>query len=243
MIKIAICDDEKKELDIVIALLNQYIQKRTDINISYSGFSSGKDLLCSEECTNFDIYVLDVLMPPQNGIETGIKLREMGAKGEIIYLTTSRDYAVESYRVRTFYYLIKPVKREEFFDTLDQAIEYITKNIRESILIHTTKGLCLVALDHIIYAERVGRTIAYDCINEKKIISVSLHKSFKESVLPILKDKCFILCGSSYILNLRHILSIENNTAKMDNGDMVPLPRRLTVNIKQTWMNYWLGGK
>ena len=77
MIKIAICDDEKKELDIVIALLNQYIQKRTDINISYSGFSSGKDLLCSEECTNFDIYVLDVLMPPQNGIETGIKLREM----------------------------------------------------------------------------------------------------------------------------------------------------------------------
>ena len=62
-------------------------------------------------------------MPEMSGIELGIRLRELGCRGTIIYLTVSPDFAVDSYDARAFHYLLKPVKSTRLFEVLDQALE------------------------------------------------------------------------------------------------------------------------
>ena len=42
-------------------------------------------------------------MPELNGIETGRRLRILGDEGEIVYLTSSNDFAADSYDVRAFF--------------------------------------------------------------------------------------------------------------------------------------------
>ena len=108
MIKISICDDDICQQKRICSLLQQYEEAHPGLAARVSVFSSGPELLNqAEEENGFDLYILDVIMPKMNGIELGLKLRSINSDGVIIYLTTSRDYAVESYLVQAFYYLLK----------------------------------------------------------------------------------------------------------------------------------------
>ena len=105
MLRIAICDDEEKHLKQTAELLNTYLQSRPDLQGQVELFPSGGSLLERvEEDRSFDLYVLDILMPELSGIDTGRRLRTLGEGGEIIYLTSSNDFAADSYDVRAFFY-------------------------------------------------------------------------------------------------------------------------------------------
>ena len=81
----------------------------------------------AEEAGDFDLYVLDVVMPGLSGIQLGMRLREVGSVSPIIYLTVSPEYAVDSYATRAFHYLMKPVQPETLFQVLDEAVAALEK--------------------------------------------------------------------------------------------------------------------
>ena len=119
--KIAICDDDKNELFHILSLLADYqIQKNTDF--SYKPFESSMELATnaaeerqiSYRSSNaaeerYDIYLLDVVMPGLNGIELAKEIRSSDKAADIIFLTSSPEFAVESYTVKASNYLVKPV--------------------------------------------------------------------------------------------------------------------------------------
>lgn len=114
--RIAVCDDDEKQRSETVALLNAYFQSRTGLNGQVEAFQSGNELLVRmEELRGFDLYVLDILMPRLSGIDTGRRLRSLGECGEIIYLTNYNDFAADSYDVRAFFYLLKPVEEKSCF--------------------------------------------------------------------------------------------------------------------------------
>lgn len=132
MVRIAICDDEEKQLEQTAALLNMYLQSRSGLHGQIETFCSGGELLArAESAGGFDLYVLDILMPELSGIDTGRRLRALGEGGEIVYLTCSNDFAADSYDVRAFFYLLKPVEQEKLFLVLDGAVEKL--NHRRSV--------------------------------------------------------------------------------------------------------------
>mgnify|MGYP006900633830 CR=1 FL=1 len=57
---------------------------------------------------------------------------------------------------------------------------------------------------------------------------------------PLLASRCFLLCGASFAVNLRHVAAVEQTAAVMDDATRVPIPRRLGPQIKRAWMDYWL---
>ena len=58
---------------------------------------------------HYDIYLLDVVMPGLNGIELAKEIRSSDKAADIIFLTSSPEFAVESYTVKASNYLVKPV--------------------------------------------------------------------------------------------------------------------------------------
>ena len=96
MLKLALCDDEAEQRAAVSRLLREYAALRPELTVKLSVFSSGMELLTAAEEERFDLYVLDVVMPDLSGIDLGVKLRELGHYGAIVYLSISPEYAVES---------------------------------------------------------------------------------------------------------------------------------------------------
>lgn len=79
-------------------------------------------------------------MPDINGIKLGEQLRQDGYNGKIIYLTSSEEFAVNSYKVKAFDYLLKPLNKTEFFSTLNEAISAIFEKSDKNILIKTKQS-------------------------------------------------------------------------------------------------------
>jgi len=240
--KIAICDDDVSERERGAALLEEYLKEHPELAASLTRFESGRALLdAAEKGTGFDLYLLDILMPEMNGIEVGRTLREKGRDGTIIYLTTSPDYAVESYQTEAFFYLLKPVEREDLYKVLDRAMEAIRRRKAEAAVVQMMKGVRTIPLDDILYAERVERIMRYYLISGETIDSRPIRGAFRDAAAQLLADGRFCLCGVSFVLNLYHVKAIERCEAVLDSGLRMPLSRAAVREVKRAWMEYWLG--
>ena len=122
----------------------------------------------------FDIYLLDVIMPGQNGIELGLSIREFDQGGRIIYLTASSDFAVDSYRAKASDYLLKPLDKSRLFQSLDNIIKSLELEPHACVMIKTREGLRRLPLHSIVYGELVGRCIQYHLSNGSVITGMSL---------------------------------------------------------------------
>ena len=240
MLRIALCDDEKKQLSQAAAMLNAYLSSRPDLSGQVETFRSGSTLLARvEDVGGFDLYVLDILMPELSGIDTGRRLRALGDGGEIIYLTSSNDFAADSYDVRAFFYLLKPVNEGKLFQVLDAAVENLKRRRSSAVVVTTVDGPRRILLERIRYVERVGRYMRYYC-TDTTIDSQTIRVSFREAVAPLLADRRFCLCGASFLLNFQHVAGVNGQSALLDNGQAVILPRMSATEFKKAWGNYWL---
>ena len=240
MLRIAVCDDEEEALNHTAVQLEHYFRSRPDLHGQAERFQSGGALLeRAEDAGGFDLYLLDILMPGLNGIDTGRRMRQLGDGGEIIYLTTSNDFAADSYEVRAFFYLLKPVDEEKLFRVLDGAVERLNRRKRQGIVVITADGPRRILLERIRYVERAGRRMRYYC-TDGTVDSKSLRAPFREAAAPLLADRRFFLCGASLVLNLQHVTGVHGQTALLDNGKTVMCPRASATELKKAWGGYWL---
>ncbi len=239
MLRVALCEDEPAELARTAALLEEYFQARPDQEGQVSLYAGGGALLEGVEAQGgFDLYLLDILLPDLDGIQLGRRLRALGDGGEIIYLTISSDYAVDSYEVRAFFYLLKPVDREKLFQVLDSVVDALDRRRTRGVLVSTQNGPRRILLDQILYVERVGRRMRYYC-TDGTVDTQTIRASFQEEVRPLLDDRRFCLCGVSFLLNLEHVAGVEGRTALLDNGERLTLPRSAS-GFKHVWGRFWL---
>ena len=240
MLRIAACDDEEKQLKQTACLVEDYLRSRPSLHGQVETFQSGCALLArAEDVGGFDLYILDILMPELSGIDTGRRLRALGKGGEIIYLTSSNDFAADSYNVRAFFYLLKPVNEGKLFQVLDGAVENLKRRRSSAVVVTTVDGPRRILLERIRYVERVGRYMRYYC-TDTTIDSQTIRVSFREAVAPLLADRRFCLCGASFLLNFQHVAGVNGRSALLDNGQAVILPRMSATEFKKAWGNYWL---
>lgn len=241
--RIAICDDESAQHDTLTVLITEYAQSKPDLTVSLSSFSSGKELLnYVDEHEGFDLYILDVIMPEMNGIQLGAALRNRNKYEMIVYLTSSPDFALDSYNVDALHYLLKPVDKDSFFHVMDKAVAHFFNQKKEVVSIKTTDSVRLMPITNIRYAVRSSRQICYDLADNTTISSMTFNGTFKDAVAPLLAHKGFLLVGSSYVVNLLHVTEITKTDMILTDGQLIPIPRRKYDLVKSEWASYWLKG-
>ena len=106
MIKAAICEDSELDRDMLKEIIGLLLADR---GLAYDivSYVSGRELVSGYKNHPLDIIFLDILMDDINGIETGRLIREMDDKVEIVYCTSSKDFAIAAYDVHAMGYLLK----------------------------------------------------------------------------------------------------------------------------------------
>ena len=161
MIKIAFCDDDLSVLKELSILMDRYRVERNQ-DITYAAFHSPLELLAEvERGTELDIIFLDVLMPGQNGISTAKEIRKYDTLVKIIYLTSSAEYAVDSYSVGAYFYQLKPIWQESFYRLMDSVLSECRRNEEKSLILRSKSGITRMDLDKLQYCEVMGRTLLF----------------------------------------------------------------------------------
>ena len=166
-VKIAICDDNETELAVTEQAVKEFIfSNKSNDEITLKTFRSGLDLLSfANTSIAFDLLILDIIMPDINGIALAEEIRQKNKDCKIIFLTTSPEFAVNSYDVNAFHYLIKPFQKEKLGTILKRALNDIGEEKSESILIKDKKCLTKINLHTIVYIESVKHTINFHLID------------------------------------------------------------------------------
>lgn len=103
--KIAICDDEVASQERTVSYVEDYIsEKKTDVE--YEVFNSYVEL--ENRIDEFNLFVLDYMMPEINGISFAKKIREKYNESKaVVFVTSFPEIVYESFEVRTLRFLLK----------------------------------------------------------------------------------------------------------------------------------------
>lgn len=241
MIQIAICDDQAEELERTYAMAEAYCRLHLELNISFHKFESADDLLRFISTRNrFDIYLLDILMPNVNGIEVGYAIRESDSAAVILYLTSSPDYALQSYQVDAGGYLLKPVSEKDLFAALDKVIAKLDAEDRKCFVFQTPHGgIESIPYSHLLYLEYYQHRLNAHTTENKTLESIYHRESFQE-LTASLTDSRFVKIAASIIVNMQHIRNMNSREIRLSNEEKLGISRLYVTDARKAFMDYLL---
>ncbi len=240
MLSIAICDDNIDDLSNIAYLVDEYRTSK-HLNCEYAVFHNGFDLMSSlNKGKRFDLYCLDIIMPAYTGIEVAKEIRQFDKLTPIIFLTSSPEFALDSYSVNAVNYVLKPITKEKLFFSFDKVLEHMKIEQDTAIVVKSSEGIQKIIVTNLVYAEVVGRNVFYNLISGKRIECI-------EPFLPVcenlLKYGYFFKTHRSYIVNMQYIDSIGNDTLIMQTGLSIPIAQGKTREIKEKYLAFQMEGE
>ncbi|WP_278389783.1 LytR/AlgR family response regulator transcription factor, partial [Acidaminococcus fermentans] len=140
MLHIAICDDQADQIQKIRTAAETYFLTRNE-RVEYQTFSNAFAFTDAiDKGSIFDIVLLDVCMPGILGTDVARELRDHHSRAEIIFLTTSDEFAVEAFEVKATDYLLKPFTQAQFSKAMDRAIAYIRQRNSAKVIFRLVGG-------------------------------------------------------------------------------------------------------
>lgn len=233
---ITICDDRENELENIKRIVSEYAKAHAELSIKIDCYLNPLDMLESISKNGVpDIALLDVCMPGILGTEVAKELKTKSEDNtDIIFLTTSPDFAVEAFALHVNDYLTKPFTRERLTDTLDRIIE----KRKRRLFVSVTSGREIHRIDlyQVLYMESKNHNVE---IYLKSGKNIKTHTTLADMKSLFDNVKGFISVGASYIVNLRCVQSILQTELIMVNGQNIPIPRRLRNDVKEWYFDFY----
>lgn len=224
--KIAICDDEQKDLTLLKNLLSEY---DTSNQLEVSTFLSADSFLSACNDTNFDIALLDIEMKGTNGFEAAKILSLKDKHPLMIFVTNSTAYTIRGYGI-VYRYLIKPLTLNALSEIMDSAIREVSAN-RFSFVVDGDSHI--VRMEDIYYFEVYNHTTILHTMDE----TFSLRSTLKE-VLSQLPQGYFGMPHQSYIVNFAHVKTATSADIRLTNGAGIPVSRRKLKEFTHSLHSY-----
>lgn len=231
--RIAIVDDVSSETDNMKNILQQVAEKKC-MNFDISCFESGEAFLKAFENSSFDIIFMDIYMNGISGVETAKEIRRKDHNCLLVFLTSSMEHMPEAFSCHAFEYIQKPVNEERVIKVMNDALDilpaktqYIEFNSnRRTVRLLYSDFVAVVSADH------------YLNITDSDNNVYKIRQTFSEFIRVLENDSRFLQINKGIIVNMDYIVSIEDNTCTLENGQTLPLKVRDGLKIREIWYQY-----
>lgn len=217
MLKVAICDDEKNQLDLLKNTLSIHLDLK---GVSYKiyEFESGESLLQSIINEHYDIIFSDIEMKNLNGIETAKNIRVNNKKSVIIFVTSYPDFVFQGYDVKALNYILKPYKSEKIEQVLNSALDEL-EYIKDKFYVVESKSK----------TEKINLTNTFYFTSDKRKINAIMSTGiidFYDKLDELEKNlpSFFVRIHQRYLVNINYVSSVESNKLVINN-ETLPISR------------------
>lgn len=230
---IAVCEDLREEQKTMERMLDVCWERR-GIKGRVCTYQDGEHLIVDAVKVMFDIVFMDIYMPGMGGIRAAKAVKRLLPACEIVFVTVSRDFALEAYAIGAVHYLVKPVSPENIGEAIDRCCA--KKNVKwEGKIVE-------------IIADRRKIPINQNCIRyiESQGKMLKIHTDAGEyhtwmtlgSIQKDLDEKRFLKLQRSYIANMSYIAAIKNDCCILKDGVTIAVSRRHGNKIKETYHQF-----
>lgn len=233
MYKIAIVEDSTQDLNELQTILNNY-EIAHGIKFTIECFQDAVDFAKNFNQSVYDVIFLDIFLGRRTGIELARAIRKKDRDVAIIFTTSSFDHALESYEVRAFHYLVKPVNPNKVFECISELLKTYKKeedrivvkssSKHESIPLHTIEYLASEGHKVTIFTTH-GNYVVYDKLDN---LEAKVNRDY------------FIRTKQSYLINLYFVDKIEGSTINLKSGTTVSIRHANVKEVKRKYMDFLL---
>lgn len=241
MYLIALCDDEADAIQKTEDMLENYQREHRWLDFAIERFENAQMLLNKAREENYmpNLILMDIYMPDKLGTDVAKELRSTGNESKIIFLTASREHALDAFGVGAFQYLVKPVEEKDLYKVLDMLLRDITEERNKYILLKTDGRIQRVYVNNIVYCEAQRKTQYLYLEDGTKY---TLHLTMAEIYGMLSCYQEFVRTGAAYILNLEYIDSLNAQYTSLVTGKKIYLPRGAYKGLKEQYFRYYCGG-
>jgi DNA-binding LytR/AlgR family response regulator len=220
-----VCDDsETSSCELVNGI--KELANEISLDISVDVYRNFKSLYKTLQNESYGVLVLETSIGDVNGIEFARMLRQMGYVGEVVFFTSTKDYAYDAYSAYPAGYLLKPVAKNK----LRELFRHITEKYRKqpSVVLKTRNGEKVsVNISQITYIEVYRTELDVHCGGEIKTCVGSLTEILRQ-----LPESKFYRSHRSYIVNLAFVTKMSKYAFTMQNGDKVTIAKNRYAEAK-----------
>lgn len=231
MIKIAICDDEKKELETIHTLLMSASQEVGAV-CRCSLFDSGEKLLdeVEREHAVYDIALLDIYMEGLSGIRTAKQLAGLCPETTVVFITTSQEHAIDAFALEALHYLVKPVDAGQLQTVLERYLKRAAR--KRTVEIRIGRDNIRLSEESIQYLEsaRNGTDI--------HTAGGLLHTAMPAGALEQKLGQDFLKIQRGFIVNMHYIEKMTSESCILKNGFTALLSRRDRQKIRTAYREF-----
>lgn len=233
MIKTAICEDSELDRDILKEIIGFLL---TDKGLEYNinSYTSGRELVTEYKNHPSDIIFLDILMDDIDGIETGRLIREMDDKVEIVYCTSSKDFAIAAYDVHAMGYLLKPYEILRIGAVIDYYVQKHPQKNHNFIEVKSKRKPLIIPYKDIIHMESDNKVVYIHTTTHGAVKVYNKLDTFEEE----LSDSMFLRCHQSYLVNMQYVAGIVDSDFIMINDQIIPIRKSGRKLIVKKYEDY-----
>ncbi len=220
MLRIAICDDDEKCLADTKRMLESW-SAATKYQLEIDCYDNGDSLIKENDSARYDIIFLDIIMPLFNGIDTAKELRGRDKTVKIVFLTSSPEFALQSYSVKAIDYCIKPIVYQKLKEIMDDCTAF-NRQEPENLTLKTVGGYQKIYLHDIEYIEVQNKRVFFFLSSGQSVVVTRPLYTF-ETLLT--ESKGFFKCHRSFLVYLPNVDYFNNSEIKTKSGRLIPIAR------------------
>lgn len=233
--RMAVCDDMQYFLQEIRSVLDDWTRYPSGLQVEM--FDNGDSLITAHNANPFDIILLDVIMPLLNGIETAREIRQLDKNVKIVFLTSSPEFAVDSYTVKADNYLLKPLIPEKLYACLEELTEELHSRPK-TIVIKSARALHQIEIKDIEYLEAQNKHVMFAFRDGTTITAVEPLYKYEDMLL--LSDG-FFKVSRSYIVNIHHIHTYSTKELRMHTGCLISISRSFQKEFETAYFETLFG--
>ncbi|MCT4606872.1 MAG: LytTR family DNA-binding domain-containing protein [Marinisporobacter sp.] len=198
---ILICDDDLYTRK----MLEKIVSKKSFINEIFIA-EDGVQAIEIAKNKSIHIALMDIDMPKIDGIDAAKIMNGISSETKFIFITAYMDYAIESFDVHPYDYLLKPIDISKLEDTLDNLTKTMIKssNTVEKITVKDKHNIFFISIKDILFIEKISNELLLHTDKGAYLLNKTLTEL--ESIL----DENFCRVHRSFIVNIKKISSITH---------------------------------
>lgn len=235
MVKIAVVDDENKALELECDCIKKVVHEKGGVEIfSFSGAEEVAENIT--QGAEYDILITDIELSGMSGLELGKLVCSKLHRCYLVFLTSHSEFAVESYRLEAYQYILKKEMEERLPSIMEKLVEKVKKERNNFVLLGSESEKRKVYFRDIIYVQKDK--------GMKYVLYVTKVGDFREreglkKTMEKLDSKIFLFADRSYIVNMKYIERISGNTIYLEENHQLAITRARLKKVKEYINRYW----